>query len=255
MLRAESISVAYESRQVLHDIYLDLIPGQVLGVIGPNGSGKSTLVRALSGVLPLQSGSVFINGKDILHLPVNLRARLISVVPQAGQIPLVYTAWETVLFGRTPYLNWFGLVSARDELIARKALARTDSQDLAKRPMGELSSGEQQRVLLARAIAQATPVLLLDEPTSHLDLHYQINLLELVRSLAHQENLAVLLVVHDLNLVARYTDRIALLVDGRFDALGSPAEVLNPGLLSRVYQVPLKVLSADSKGTPFVVPV
>lgn len=254
MLHADHLSVAYGNRQVLSAISLDLLPGQVLGIIGPNGSGKSTLVRALSGVIPLKYGTISVGGKDLTHSPASQRARWIAVVPQALQMPPAFTAWETVLLGRTPHLNWFGQVSPRDEEIVRKAMTRTRTLELADRPVGELSGGEQQRVLLARAIAQTTPVLMLDEPTSHLDLQYQVSLLDQVSTLAHDENLAVLLVVHDLNLVARYADRVAMLVEGRLIASGKPGEVLTPGLLSRVYQVPLQVLPTGRADQAVILP-
>jgi ABC-type cobalamin/Fe3+-siderophores transport system ATPase subunit len=168
----------------------------------------STTVRAVSGVVPAQSGSARKNGTNLLTVPASERARIISVVPQVASLPPAFTVWETVLLGRTPYLNFLGQVSAADEGIARQSLQRVDALDLIDRRVGELSGGEQQRVLLARALAQSTPILLLDEPTSHLDLHHQVGLLELVRTLAHHDGLAVLIALHDLNLAARYADRM-----------------------------------------------
>ena len=156
------------------------------------------------------------------------RARYLAVVPQAASLPPAFTAWETVLLGRTPYLNFLGQISDKDEEIARQALQKVDAFDLAERRVGELSGGEQQRVLLARALAQSTPILLLDEPTVHLDLQHQVSLMEIVRSLAHTDNLAVLVALHDLNLAARYADRVALLVAGEVKAAGTPRQVLTP---------------------------
>jgi iron complex transport system ATP-binding protein len=254
MLRIENLSVSYGARCVLHEVSLTVENGEVLALIGPNGAGKSTLVRAVSGVVPAQSGSARKNGTNLLTAPASERARIISVVPQVASLPPAFTVWETVLLGRTPYLNFLGQVSAADEDIARQALQRVDALDLIDRRVGELSGGEQQRVLLARALAQSTPVLLLDEPTSHLDLHHQVGLLELVRTLAHQDKLAVLVALHDLNLAARYADRIALMVDGQVKALGTPNEVLRPDLISEAYHLPVLVIPNPLDHSPLVLP-
>lgn len=254
MLRIEALSVSYGLRRVLHEVSLTVENGEVLALIGPNGAGKSTLVRAVSGVVPAQGGSARKNGTNLLTAPAGERARIISVVPQVASLPPAFTVWETVLLGRTPYLNFLGQVSSADEDIARQSLQRVDALDLIDRRVGELSGGEQQRVLLARALAQSTPILLLDEPTSHLDLHHQVGLLELVRALAHDDKLAVLVALHDLNLAARYADRIALMVEGRVTALGSPAEVLRPELISQAYHLPVQVIPNPLDQSPLVLP-
>jgi iron complex transport system ATP-binding protein len=254
MLKIENLSVSYGARRVLHEVSLTVENGEVLALIGPNGAGKSTLVRAVSGVVPAQGGSARKNGTNLLTAPASERARIISVVPQVASLPPAFTVWETVLLGRTPYLNFLGQVSPADEDIARQSLQRVDALDLIDRRVGELSGGEQQRVLLARALAQSTPILLLDEPTSHLDLHHQVGLLELVRALAHDDGLAVLIALHDLNLAARYADRIALMVDGRVKAMGSPSEVLLPELISDAYHLPVQVIPNPLDGSPLVLP-
>jgi iron complex transport system ATP-binding protein len=254
MLEIRSLSVGYGERRVLHDLNLDLLSGQILGVIGPNGAGKSTLIRTLSGILTPQTGQVRVAGRWLGQLSHAERARLIAVVPQATHLPPAFTAWETVLMGRTPYLNWLGQTSAHDEEIVRQAMLHTDTLELAERRVGELSGGEQQRLLLARALAQAAPLLLMDEPTAHLDLQYQYSLLDQVRDLATQGKLAVLIVLHDLNLVARYADQVALLVKGELRALGTPRQVLTSDLLSQAYHTPLEVLALGHNGQPFVMP-
>lgn len=251
MLEAKGLCVSYPihndgSREVLHGVSLKLEPGSIVGLIGPNGAGKSTLVRALSGVVPLQSGKVLVNGQSLAQLKPAQRARWVAVVPQARHLPPAFTGWETVALGRTPHLNWLGQLSVQDEEHIRQVMARTDTLELADRPVGEMSGGEQQRLLIARALAQAAPILLLDEPTSHLDLQYQYSLLDLVHDLAHRDGLAVLLALHDLNLVARYADRVALLVGGKQVAWGTPTEVLNAGTLSQAYHIPLEVISMEA---------
>ena len=254
MLRIEGLSVSYGSRQVLKDVSLEVQSGEILALIGPNGAGKSTLVRAVSGVIPVTGGVVRTNGTDLLALSPLERARRLAVVPQAVSLPPAFTAWETVLLGRTPYLNFLGQVSRSDEEIARAALAKVAALDLAERRVGELSGGEQQRVLLARALAQSTPILLMDEPTAHLDLQHQVAIMELIRQLAKQENLAILAALHDLNLAASYADRISLLVEGKIQASGRPAQVLTPEIISAAYHLPVSVISHPFTDTPLVLP-
>ena len=156
--------------------------------------------------------------------------------------------------GRTPHLNFLGQISVRDEEIARLALQKVDALGLAERRVGELSGGEQQRVLLARALAQSTPILLLDEPTSNLDLHYQVSFMETVRGLAHQDHLAVFIALHDLNLAARYADRAALLVNGEIKSVGTPREVLTPELISTAYHLEVQVIPHPFADVPLVLP-
>jgi ABC-type cobalamin/Fe3+-siderophores transport system ATPase subunit len=255
MLTVNQISVSYGKRRIISEISLSLSPGQILALIGPNGVGKSTLIRALAGIVPLEGGQVSIDGQDLAKLDTFERARRMAFVPQALQLPPAFTAWETVLLGRTPHLNWLGQSSERDEMIVRQAMERTNTLVLAERRVGELSGGEQQRLLLARALAQETPILVMDEPTAHLDLHYQVSLLDQVRTLARQDGKAVLIALHDLNLVSRYADRVALLLDGRLQAVGAPKEVLTSSLLSRAYRVPLQVLPVDANGVSVIAPV
>ena len=254
MLKVEGLSVSYGVRQVLKSISLDVHSGEILALIGPNGVGKSTLVRAVSGVIPVMGGKVSVDGVDLLAMPAIRRARYLAVVPQAAALPPAFTAWETVLLGRTPYLNFLGHVSSGDEEKARLALRKVDALDLAERRVGDLSGGEQQRVLLARALAQSTPILFLDEPSVHLDLQHQVNLMETIRSLAHIDNLAVLIALHDLNLAARYTDRVALLVMGEIKASGTPRQVLTPEIISTAYHLPVKVIPHPFADAPLVLP-
>ena len=254
MLKIEGLSVAYGLRRILKGVSLEVQSGQVLALIGPNGSGKSTLVRAVSGVIPAQAGRVSADGLDLLALPSMQRARRLAVVPQAVSMPPAFTVWETVLLGRTPYLNFLGQVSEKDEQVARLALERVDALEMAERRVGELSGGEQQRVLLARALAQATPVLLLDEPTAHLDLQHQVSLMQTIRTLAHADRLAILVALHDLNLAAHYADRVALLVEGEIKAIGNPPQVLTPELISQAYHLPVRVVPHPFADVPLVLP-
>jgi len=254
MLEVTRLSVSYGSRQILGDVSFDVARGQILGIIGPNGAGKTTLLRALSGILSPQSGSVRINGSDLHAMREPERARLVAVVPQARNLPPAFTGWEMVQLGRTPYIGWTGGLSPRDLQRVHKAMQRVDSLDLADRRLGDLSGGEQQRLLLARALAQEAPLLLLDEPTTHLDLQHQVRLLQEVRSLAEHDGLTVVMALHDLNLVGRFADRVALISGGGLRAIGSPAEVLDPELLSEVYHLPLQALPGREGSRPIILP-
>src|SRR5512141_2098656 len=254
MLKIEGLSVSYGKRRVLRGVSLEVQSGEILALIGPNGSGKSTLIRAASGVLPVQGGSVYVDGKAVSQLSTMERARYLAVVPQARNMPPAFSVYESILLGRTPYLGWLGRAGEHDHERVRYALERTQMEPFADRMVGELSGGEQQRVLLARALAQDTPVLLLDEPTTHLDLQHREALVHLVRELARTRQLAVLMVLHDLNLASLYADRVSLLVDGEMQATGTPDEVLTEATLSRVYNVPVHVIPHPEYGNPLILP-
>lgn len=260
MLEIQSLSLAYADRNVLKDVSLSIHPGEILALVGPNGAGKSSLIRAVSGILPPRSGAVIVDGRDLTRMSEMQRARHLAVVPQARPesgarlLPAAYTVYEAVLLGRTPYLNWLGRAGAHDHAMVRLALERTGLLELAERRIGELSGGEQQRVLLARALAQDTPILLLDEPTTHLDLQHQSNFLNLVRRMTLEKQLMVLMVLHDLNLAGLYADRVALLANGSVVAIGAPGEVITANNLTSVYHVPVNVIPHPDYGTPLVLP-
>jgi iron complex transport system ATP-binding protein len=254
MLKIQNLSVSYGARLVLKNISLEVKKGETMALLGPNGSGKSTLLRAISGILPATTGTISLSDNLLGQLSPAERARWVSVLPQNAVLPPAFTVWETVLLGRTPYINFLGQISAEDEKIARSALEKADALTLIDRRMGELSGGEQQRVLLARALAQSTPLLLLDEPTTHLDLQHQMTLLELVRKLAREEKLTVVIALHDLNLAARYADRIALLVEGEIKALGTAKQVLRADIIAEAYRWPVQVIDHPFLNTPLILP-
>lgn len=254
MLEIQSLSVAYQETLVLQEVSLTVRPGEILALIGPNGAGKSTLVRAVSGLLPARAGMVRIKNQPVDRLSTMEKARFMAVVPQARELPGAFSVYQTVLLGRTPYLNWLGSPGKSDHAQVRRALEQAQVSDLADRLVGTLSGGEQQRVLLARALAQSTPVLLLDEPTTHLDLQHQSHLLNLIRQLVDESGLAVLMVIHDLNLAGLYADRVALIEEGRIRAAGRPEEVLTQKHLSALFQVPVNVIPHPDYGTPLILP-
>jgi iron complex transport system ATP-binding protein len=254
MLRTISVHVSYGSKPVLQDISLDVEPGKILALIGPNGAGKTTLIRAVSGSVPLVSGRVCVNHQDLVHYSTTQRARVLAVVPQARQLGGAYTVEQAVMMGRTAHMNWLGRESESDRVAVQLALQQTDLEDFAQRPIAQLSGGEQQRVLLARALAQSTPVLLLDEPTNHLDLHHQTNLLSLVKNLTKEKNMAVMMAMHDLNLVSFFADKVALLVEGCLVGYGTPQKVIQADPISEAYQTSVEIVSHPVTGAPIIFP-
>jgi iron complex transport system ATP-binding protein len=254
MLKINNLTVFYGDRQILHNIQLEVHSGEIVAMLGPNGAGKSTLIRSISGVIPIRNGNIFVDQKDVTTLSIMERARHISVVPQAVSMPPAFTVWETVLLGRTPYLNFLGQTSAKDEAIARQALEQVDAIHLIEKRMDEISGGEQQRVLLARTLAQDTPILLMDEPTTHLDLSHQVDLLKLITKQAREKNLTVLIALHDLNLASMFADRIAIVQNGQLCVAGTPQETLTSEIINSVYKVPVQVVSHPQTGAPFVIP-
>ncbi len=251
-LRLSDLSAGYGQRPVLRGVSLDVPNGQVVALVGPNGAGKSTLIRVLSGVLRASSGQARLDGVDLLRLAPAERARRVAVVPQMIHLPDAFTVGEIVLMGRTPHLPLWAGESQKDCEIAWQAMRRTQVEGLADRRVDELSGGEQQRVVIARALAQEPQVLLLDEPTAHLDLRHQVAVLELVRELAHDHDLAVLLTLHDLNQAAHYADRVALMHQGRLVAQGPAQDVFTAERLSAIYGVTVTIGTHPLNGRPIV---
>jgi len=255
ILEAEKISFSFQSGTLaLDQVGFRLDQGETLSVIGPNGSGKSTLIRVLSSVLKPESGKISLQQKPLAEFSKNELARKIAVVPQQTQITFSYTVLEIVLMGRAPYLKRFQLEGKRDLEMAKKALLLTDCAELSDRRIDEISGGEKQRVILARALAQEPEILLLDEPTAHLDLHHQIKFMQLLSRLRLESKISVLFTTHDLNLASIFADQILILDRGKVAGLGKPEQVLNPELLSRVYQIKLKLIPNLYPNRPFILP-
>jgi iron complex transport system ATP-binding protein len=227
----EEVTAGYDGRAVVHAVSLAIESGEVVGLIGPNGSGKTTLVRVASRALRPMAGTVRVAGRDPYAISSRQAARLVAVVPQELAPTFSFTALEVVLMGRSPYLSPWGGGRPKDFRMARQAMEAAAVHHLADRPLEELSGGEKQGVVLAQALAQDAPVLLLDEPTTHLDLRHVVSILETVLRLAREEGKAVLAVFHDLNLASGFCDRLVALDRGRVVAEGSPEEVVSRGLL------------------------
>jgi ABC-type cobalamin/Fe3+-siderophores transport system ATPase subunit len=213
MLQIQNLTVHYGQRRALNNVSLNVQKGELLALLGPNGSGKSTLIRALSGVQRATSGSLSLFGHPLNGLTPTARARLMAVVPQTLSMPPAFTAWETVLLGRTPYLNFLGQISARDEDIARRALEKADALHLADRLVGELSGGEQQRVAVARALVLGPDVVLADEPTGNLDAHTGEAVHDLLQKLNQETGTTFIIVTHN-DKLARRADRVLRMSEG-----------------------------------------
>jgi iron complex transport system ATP-binding protein len=233
-------------------VSLSLAAGEFVALAGPNGAGKSTLLRALSRVLRPRGGAVLLDGGDLYALAARQSARAIAVVPQETSIDFDFTCEEVVLMGRAPHLGRFESEGERDRAVVREAMERTGTWDLRRRSIRELSGGERQRVVLARAFAQEPRVLLLDEPTAHLDLAYQVQVLRSVRALRREKGTAILAAMHDLNLASACADRIVLLSKGRVVASGRPEEVLVPDVVREVFGGDVTVRPHPETGRPSV---
>ena len=240
LIAAHGVTFGYGRQPLLYDVHVQIHAGEMVGLLGPNGSGKTTLLRLMSGVLRPQQGQILLQGRDLRQWGRRGLARRIAVVPQELHMPFAFTVEHMVSLGRTPFVSFFGSQTKRDQAIIHEAMRTSDITSLAGRVFNELSGGERQRVMVAMALAQQPELLLLDEPTSHLDIKYQIEILELVQRLNRDHGVTVIAAMHDLNLAARYFPRLLLFQRG-IVADASPAEVLEPGLLGRVYGVNVQV--------------
>ncbi|MBM3222667.1 MAG: ABC transporter ATP-binding protein [Candidatus Tectomicrobia bacterium] len=254
-LSAQHLTCAYSKHTVLHDLSLAVQAGEVLALLGPNGAGKTTLLRTLARLLRPRAGNVLLAGDDIWRLRPRTAAQRLALAPQSESMTTPVTIEQAVALGRAPHRGWLLPYTARDRQVIEQALEQTGLQALRHRFITELSGGEQRRVILARALAQEPHVLLLDEPTTHLDLRYQAELLALIQRLAQQDGIAIVVTLHDLNHAALCATSVALLARGTLVALGSPADVLTPERLSQVYGVTVVVTPHPVYGTPMVAPV
>ncbi|WP_067169543.1 ABC transporter ATP-binding protein [Microtetraspora niveoalba] len=254
-LEAVDIRLGYGDRVIVDGLDLGIESGTITTIIGPNGCGKSTLLRALGRLIKPLNGHVLLDGKRIDRMPSREVARLLGVLPQAPAAPEGLTVADLVARGRHPHQTWYRQWSSGDETAVTEALERTGLLDLADRPLDELSGGQRQRAWISMALAQGTGLLLLDEPTTFLDLAHQIEVLELVDQLHAKAGKTVVMVLHDLNLAARYADRLVAMRDGRVIAAGPPGDVLTEGLLAEVFGLNAKIITDPVAGTPLVVPI
>ncbi|WP_194542657.1 ABC transporter ATP-binding protein [Paenibacillus sp. JZ16] len=241
-LQITGLSFGYRSNSILRNIHMNLEKGRVVSIVGPNGAGKTTLLKSIASILPPKKGTVWLRGKDVYSLKPRDLAKIQAYVPQhtASSFPL--TVMETVMLGRKPYIRWG--VSSEDLHIVGTLLSDLHLDHYTTRYLDELSGGERQKVWIARALAQQPDLLLLDEPTSALDIRHQLEVLELVRKLSKHSGILVILILHDLELAARYSDEIYMLKDGEVYASGRPEEVFTCTNMETVYGVKVEVASA-----------
>lgn len=252
-LRAESVTAGYGAQPILNGLDLSVERGEFLTVVGPNGSGKSTLVRTLTRALTPMAGRVLLDGRDLRKMRPRELARLLAVVAQETAVGFDFTVEEVVSLGRTPHLAPFRGETPRDRTVIEGAMRQTNTFHLADRLITRLSGGERQRVMVARALAQEPQLLILDEPTAHLDIAHQIELLDLARRLNREVGLTVVAVLHDLNLAALYADRFFMMKEGRCWAEGGPADVLTEANVLAVYGSRVKVIRHPVAGTPHLI--
>ena len=250
VLRAEGLSVGHGSRVVLHDVDVQLQAGRTTAVLGANGCGKSTLLRCMGGLHPAQAGRVLLDGQPLASHRARRLARQVGFLPQAPVVPAGVTVRDLVSYGRHPHRGLLGGPGDADRDAVAWALQVTTLEPLADRPVGQLSGGERQRAWLAMALAQRTSVLLLDEPTTFLDVRHQLEVLTLVRSLAHDHHLAVGVVLHDLNQAAEYADHLVVLADGGVATQGSPTDVLTAATIATAFGVDAEVHPDERTGRP-----
>ncbi|MDI6794394.1 MAG: heme ABC transporter ATP-binding protein [bacterium] len=241
MLKVENISASYRERQVLEGISFQVGEGEFLGIIGPNGAGKTTLLKVMTGVKQPLAGKVMLDGKNLDSLSRKQIARIMAVVPQSSFIPPLFTVEDVVLMGRYPHQKSRFTTTEEDCQAVEEAMRKTNTTGFRHRLVSELSGGERQEVIIARALAQEPKILMLDEPTANLDIKHQMKILGLARTLVREGSITAIMVIHDLNLAARFCDQLILLHDQKIQAEGSPQEVLTPTNLAKSYEVEVEV--------------
>jgi len=252
-LVADGLSFAYRpGRPVLHGVDLTAEPGKLLCILGPNGSGKTTLLRCLLGRLKPSAGTIHLGGRELRTYKPRALARKLAYVPQFPTSAFAFTVQELVLMGRFARTGVLGLVGKQDLAVAREAMKMTETLAFASRGLEELSGGESQCVMIARALAQQPSVMLLDEPTSHLDIRNQLRIYQMMQRLAHEWRMAVVCVSHDVNLAGRFADELALMRQGHLVAAGPPKQIVCEDVLRKAYDVEIELIAVEGKDVPIV---
>jgi len=254
-LHAEEIRLGYDGREVVSGLSLEVPTGAVTMIVGPNGCGKSTVLRALARLLRPASGAVCLDGRDIHSVPPRQVAGILGILPQAPVAPAGIRVGELVAQGRYPHHGWLRRWGTEDDDAVAQALLATDTLELAERPVGELSGGQRQRVWIAMALAQRTGLLLLDEPTTFLDVPHQIEVLDLLTDLNREKGTTVVAVLHDLHLACRYADHLVVMKSGTIVAEGAPSQIITEELMHTVFGMGCRVVPDPVSGTPLIVPI
>jgi iron complex transport system ATP-binding protein len=253
-LETRDLDLAYDQQLIVSQLSLEIPQGKISSLVGANGSGKSTVLKALARVMKPRGGAAYLDGKAIHTQPTKQVARQLAILPQAPMAPDGLTVQELVSYGRYPYQSGFGTMNETDARIIDWALAATRMKDFRDRPVGELSGGQRQRAWIAMALAQDTSILILDEPTTFLDMAYQLEVLQLLRELNTSEGKTIIMVVHDLNHAARYSDHIFAIKDGILVAHGTPDETITPEIIRIVFEVEAYILRDPRIGVPICTP-
>ncbi|MFE3456780.1 ABC transporter ATP-binding protein [Nocardiopsis aegyptia] len=254
-LHIEDLALGYGDRTVIARLDLVVPPGRITAIVGANACGKSTLLRSMSRLLAPRRGRVVLDGKEVHRTPAKELARTLGLLPQSPIAPEGITVADLVGRGRHPHQGMFSRWSREDDAAVASALAATGTTDLAERPVDELSGGQRQRVWIAMALAQRTDLLLLDEPTTFLDVSHQVEVLDLLTDLNRERGTTIVMVLHDLNLAARYADHLVALADGRLHAAGEPAEVLTEDGVRAVFGLESRVIVDPTSGRPLMLPL
>jgi iron complex transport system ATP-binding protein len=254
-LTAEGLSLGYADHAVIHGIDLSVLPGRVTGIIGANACGKSTLLKSMSRLLRPTGGVVLLDGKDVHTIPPKELARTLGLLPQSPIAPEGITVADLVGRGRHPHQGIMSRWSSADDEAVAFALDTTGTAELADRAVDELSGGQRQRVWIAMALAQQTDLLLLDEPTTYLDAAHQVEVLDLLTDLNADSGITIVMVLHDLNLAARYCDKVVMIADGEVEAQGEPGEVFTEDLVEKVFGLNSRIIPDPVSGTPLVLPI
>lgn len=245
IIELKNLSIGYGNKSVLQDVNAKINKGEIVGIIGCNGAGKSTLLKTIRGLLPKQSGEILYFGRKLESFSEKELAREVAYLQQNVEVGFSYTGKDIVLAGRYPYMKWWKGESISDEELALKCMEYTGTKELAERPVNEVSGGQKQRILLAKVLAQQTPILFLDEPTTGLDMVYQEEIFRFSKALAKMGK-TILMVVHELNLAAKYCSRIILLGEGTVIADGRPDNVFTEKILSKAYNAPVRVIRSHN---------
>lgn len=254
-LKVQGLSFSFSDKPVLNDISLEVRDGEFVGLMGPNGSGKTTLLRCMTNYLTGWKGRITVDGKSITGFPPRALARVFAEVPQVSSTDFPFTAFDIVAMGRIPHIANMLEGESRDDVeIAHSAMKKTNTTQFANRLFSELSGGERQRVIIARALAQHPRVLLLDEPTVYLDMSGQFEIMDLIKTLSREQRMTTVTVLHDINMAARYCDKIALLSGGRLEAVGTPAEVLTQETIQTVYGLDVSVRRDPFSNAVYIMP-
>lgn len=249
-IETKELSIAYDERVIVEDLNLSLPKGKITSIIGPNGCGKSTILKTIGRIQKKKSGMVYLDGEDIFNLPTKTIAKKMAILPQTPTAPSGLTVRELVSYGRFPHQKGFGKLTAKDKEIVEWALKVTKLEEYAQREIDNLSGGQRQRVWIAMALAQQTELILLDEPTTYLDMAHQLEVLELLEELNQKEECTIVMVLHDLNLAARFSDFMVAVNQGKIKATGKPEEVITKECLRDVFQIEATIVNEPESQRP-----